>query len=89
MKLQGIDDDLKELEAAQAQLRKVRDTMVSLLGAAFMAFGVLGMRLDLAVFDPMVTLVIYGILIFAGGVIALAGVAMGVVDLLRRRKADA
>lgn len=87
MRLQGIDDDLDELKAAQAQLRKVRDTMVSLLGAALIAFGLLGMHLDIPVFGPRATLIVYGVLMSAGALIALAGIVMGVVDMVHRRGA--
>lgn len=84
MRLQGIDDDLEELRAAEAQLRRVRDTMVSLVGAAIMAFGVLGLHLDIPIASPRMALMIYGGLISVGGLIAVVGVLMGLVGMLRR-----
>lgn len=84
MRLQGIEEDMAELHAAQIRLRRVRDTMISLIGAAIMAFGVLGMHLDIPIAGPRLALLVYGAVISVGGLIAVGGVLMGLVGLLRR-----
>lgn len=77
-------EELNELEAFDRELRRIRDTLVSLIGAGLMAFALMGIYLEIPIVNPRVSVIVYGVLMAGGGLIAVIGVLMGVVGMLRR-----
>jgi hypothetical protein len=85
MRPEELDDDA--VAATEAQLRRARDTLLALVGAGLIALGVLGMHFDVRIGPPATGLMVYGVLLGLGSLLALAGLVMGIAGLVRGRSA--